>query len=119
MKTTILIAMMGITMFTVAPQEVNAQTQPEGQVQSSFVCYVNNRYMGKEQIPVEVNGKTYYGCCQGCVGKLKNDRSQRYATDPYTKMEVDKATAFIVVNPNGSGEVLYFASEDTYKKYIK
>ena len=88
-------------------------------VESSFVCYVNNTYMGKEQIPVEVDGKTYYGCCQGCVGKLKNDRSFRYAKDPYSGKEVDKATAFIVNTNNEKKEVLYFQNEANYKNYRK
>ena len=112
--------MVGISLLSIAPLKTSAQTAPpEGKVETSYVCFVNNRYMGKEQIPVEVNSKTYYGCCMGCVGKLKNDRTQRYATDPLTKKEVDKATAYIVMNPNGEGEVFYFASEDNYKKYFK
>lgn len=94
-----------------------AEQLPEGKVQSSFVCYVNNNYMGKEQIPVEVDGKTYYGCCMGCVGNLKKNRAPRYARDPLTGNEVDKATAYIVLKPNGNGKVLYFQSEENYLKY--
>jgi len=98
---------------TVAKQ--NAQS-PNGKVKTSYVCFVNNRYMGKEQIPVNVNGKTYYGCCQGCVGNLKNNRKVRYATDPFSKKEVDKSTAYIVVKP-GSSEVWYFESEKNYNSF--
>lgn len=89
----------------------------DAKLKSSLVCYVNNRYMGIEQIPVEVDGKIYYGCCEGCVDKLKKVRETRYALDPYTGIEVDKAIAYIVLNPNGSGEVLYFQSEENYLKF--
>ncbi len=41
-------------------------------VESGQVCMVTNKYMGVEQIPVSVEGKTYYGCCQDCSAKLKN-----------------------------------------------
>lgn len=87
-------------------------------LESSLVCYVNNAYMGKEQIPVEVDGKIYYGCCEGCVDKLKNMREIRFALDPLTGKEVDKALAFIVLKPDGNGEVLYFESEENYIKYF-
>lgn len=88
-------------------------------LKSSLVCYVNNRYMGIEQTPVEVDGKIYYGCCEGCVEKLKKVRETRYALDPYSKSEVDKAVAYIVLNPNGSGEVLYFQSEENYLLFTR
>lgn len=89
----------------------------EAKLKSSFVCYVNNNYMGIEQIPVEVDGKIYYGCCEGCVDKLKNQRETRYALDPLTGKEVDKATAYIVLKPNAGAAVLYFESEENYLKY--
>ena len=40
-------------------------------IESSKVCYVNNKFMGIDQIPVEFENKIYYGCCEGCVLKLK------------------------------------------------
>lgn len=101
-------------------QIANSKTQfPLGKVETSYVCFVNNKYMGKEQIPVDVGGKVYYGCCMGCVGKLKNNRALRYAKDPLSGKEVDKAKAYIVTKPGGSGEVLYFESKENYNKYAK
>ena len=94
------------------------KSEKTAKLESSLVCYVNNAYMGKEQIPVEVDGKIYYGCCEGCVDKLKNMREIRYALDPLTGKEVDKALAYIVLKPNGNGEVLYFESEENYIKYF-
>jgi len=125
-KTIILIISLitlGMTSSVLLAQQSQTKTATSpslsGKVESSYVCYVNNKYMGKEQIPVEVNGKTYYGCCQGCVGNLKNNRKVRYSTDPYTGEEVDKATAYIVVKGNGSQEVYYFRNRANYEKFKK
>lgn len=85
---------------------------------NSQVCMVNNKFMGKDQIAVPVNGKTYYGCCEGCVSKLQNDTASRYATDPLTGEIIDKAVAVIIVKPGTKDEVLYFKSENNVKKYI-
>ena len=102
-----------------AQQNVVGQEQVKGKVKSSYVCYVNNKYMGKEQIPVIVDGKTYYGCCNGCVGNLQNNRNPRYAIDPLTGKEVDKSTAYIVIKEVGKSDVLYFENKANYEKYIK
>jgi len=91
----------------------------DAKLKSSLVCFVNNKYMGIDQIPVDFEGKTYYGCCEDCVGKLKNIRETRYAKDPLTGAEVDKALAYIVIAPQGNNDVLYFESEENYKKYTK
>jgi len=89
---------------------------PASEVKASEVCMVNDRVMGKPQIPVEVEGKTYYGCCEGCKSRLQNDRSMRYSTDPLTGKEVDKARAYIVQGTQA--EVLYFESEQTATRYM-
>ncbi|HRJ30979.1 MAG TPA: hypothetical protein PLV21_03555 [Cyclobacteriaceae bacterium] len=88
-------------------------------VPHNLVCMVNNMYMGVQQIAVPVNDKTYYGCCQKCVNDLNADESTRFATDPLSKKMVDKATAFIIINPDKSGAVLYFESEQNAKKYLE
>lgn len=98
--------------------EIVAIPVKDAKLKSSYVCYVNNSYFGKEQIPVKVDGKIYYGCCEGCVDKLQNIREFRFATDPLTGVEVDKAKAYIVLKPNGNGEVLYFENENNYLKFI-
>lgn len=81
----------------------------------SQVCMVNDQYMGKAQIPVEVEGKTYFGCCEMCKGRLANEPASRQATDPVTGAAVDKATA--VIGRQADGKVLYFASADTFARY--
>ncbi len=85
---------------------------------SSEVCFVNDRHMGKPQIPVNVEGKIYYGCCAGCAETLRTKRSTRFSHDPLTGSEVDKATATIAPDPRGSGKVLYFESKQTYERYL-
>ncbi len=92
-------------------------TRPDMKVaHASKVCMVNDTVMMKEMIPVEVGGKVYYGCCEGCAARLQNDRSLRYSRDPLTGREVDKAEAFIVASPGGTA--LYFESAETAEKYL-
>jgi hypothetical protein len=88
------------------------------QLVNSQVCMVNDQFMNKEQIPVRVGSKMYYGCCEGCVATLKNKITARTATDPLTEESVDKASAFIIIKPGTKDEVLYFASAANAKNYI-
>lgn len=105
---------MGCLMSNVSFAIDTSQTQ----VKTSLVCMMNNNYMGTEQIPVPVNGKTYYGCCAGCAASLQaNTNNIRYARDPYSGEEVDKAEAFISLKSPATKEVLYFKSEENYKMY--
>ena len=85
---------------------------------NDLVCMVNNAYMGKPQIPVPVNGKTYYGCCQMCVGKLNSDAVARTGIDPFSFKPIDKTEAYIVLMKK-EGEVAYFESEENYNKFKK
>ena len=80
------------------------------------VCMVTNNVGLMKIIPVKVEGKTYYGCCQGCVGKLKNNRSYRYTIDPVTGREIDKAKAFIVADK--AKKALYFESKETAERFF-
>ncbi|MCS6804306.1 MAG: hypothetical protein RMM98_02225 [Acidobacteriota bacterium] len=84
-------------------------------VKPNLVCMVNNTVFSREQIPVEVDGKTYYGCCEMCKSRLANDEAVRYAVDPVTNKKIDKATA--VIGAKADGSVLYFESEKTLKQY--
>lgn len=83
----------------------------------SLVCMVNNQFMGKPQIPIEVEGRTYFGCCDMCKTRLGNDPGARKAIDPTSKREVDKATAVIARRANGS--TLYFENEGTFEAYAR
>ena len=81
----------------------------------SQVCMVTDQFMGKPQIAVEVEGRTYYGCCPMCKDKLNNQPEIRTARDPVTGDAVDKAKALIV--QDAAGKLMYFASEDTLRRY--
>jgi YHS domain-containing protein len=73
------------------------------------------QFMGKPQIPVEVEGRTYYGCCAMCKDKLNQQPASRMAQDPVTGESVDKSKAVIV--QDAQGKVKYFASEATLARY--
>ena len=72
--------------------------------------------MGTPQIPIPVNGKTYYGCCEMCVEKLNNTDDARIAIDPFSGKPVDKSEAYIIL-VNTRGEVAYFESEINAQKF--
>ncbi|MBM2838638.1 MAG: lipoprotein MlpB [Deltaproteobacteria bacterium] len=82
----------------------------------SHVCMVNNEDMGKPQIPIKVGDETYYGCCKMCIGTLNNDRKARFAVDPVSGKEVDKAKAIIGAKSNGA--VVYFENEKNFQAFI-
>jgi YHS domain-containing protein len=84
-------------------------------IESRYVCMINNQSFSKEQIPVEVDGKTYYGCCQMCEARLKSDPGSRRAVDPFSGNEVDKAVAVTGAAPDGT--VYYFESEENLKAF--
>jgi YHS domain-containing protein len=85
-------------------------------VEAKKVCMVNDQLFGKDQIPVEVEGRTYYGCCAMCKERLAKDEAARTSVDPLSGKKVDKAAAVIGARPDGS--VLYFESEKTFAEYL-
>jgi YHS domain-containing protein len=95
--------------------------QEEGQrpvatrVEAMRVCMVNDAVFNKDLIPVEVKGKTYFGCCEMCKERLAKDPASRSAADPVTGKSVDKAVAVIGALPDGS--VLYFESAATLEAF--
>jgi YHS domain-containing protein len=89
--------------------------QPLKQVESKYVCMVTNQLYDKEQIPVNVEGKTYYGCCQMCKAKLEGDPSSRIATDPVSGKEVDKSAAVIGAAPDG--KIYYFENVEDLRAF--
>ena len=65
------------------------------QVESKYVCMVNENIYEEEQILVEVDGLNYYGCCLDCKAKLERDESYRFTTDLVSGNQVNKALAII------------------------
>ena len=84
-------------------------------VESNFVCMINDRSMANEQIPVPIDGKTYYGCCPMCKERLAKDEASRYAVDPVSGKKVDKAKAVIGALPGAA--VLYFENQKNFDRY--
>ena len=78
---------------------------------------INNQVFDKDQIPVEVDGKTYFGCCAMCKERLAKDADSRKAIDPVSMKEVDKATA--VIGADAEGMVQYFENEKNLEEYNK
>ena len=67
-----------------AQEQSPTPSGPATQVETKKVCMVNDALFEKDQIPVEVEGKTYYGCCQMCKARLAQDAAIRSAVDPVT-----------------------------------
>lgn len=86
-------------------------------VPTKKVCMINNQVFDKDQIPVQVQGRTYYGCCEMCKERLAQNAESRTAVDPVTGKKVDKAAAVIAAKADGS--VLYFESDATLQRFLK
>ncbi|HML95926.1 MAG TPA: hypothetical protein PKC29_10900 [Thermodesulfobacteriota bacterium] len=84
-------------------------------VESKYVCMMTDHVFPKEQIPVVVEDKTYYGCCEMCEARLKASAESRVAVDPVSGQQVDKAAAVIGAAPDGS--VYYFESAENLKSF--
>ena len=84
-------------------------------VESKQVCMINEQYMEKDQIPVEVDGRMYYGCCAMCVEKLNQNEKSRYAIDPLSGKKVDKALAVIAADEDFN--VYYFENDKNLKAF--
>lgn len=109
---TLLLSVLGAPL---AFAEDGAAAGPATRVETKKVCMVNDAVFAKDQIPVEVEGKTYYGCCEMCKARLAQDAAIRSSVDPVTGATVDKATAVPAALADGS--VLYFESDETLVRY--
>lgn len=110
-------AMFGAFALAVLLSAAASFAEPLTHVEAKRVCMVNNTVFPKDQIPVQVDGKTYFGCCEMCKGRLQQDAASRQAVDPVSGKTVDKATAVIGATPDG--KVLYFENEKTFAEYAK
>jgi YHS domain-containing protein len=91
------------------------RAEPVQRVEAKRVCMVNDTVFPKDQIPVQVSGKTYFGCCEMCKGRLAEDANARQAIDPVSKKPVDKATA--VIGARADGKVLYFENAANLERF--
>jgi YHS domain-containing protein len=81
---------------------------------AKYVCFMNKQHFDSPQKKVEVNGKTYYGCCEHCLEQLKDPKSH-LATDPVSGKQVDMADA--VIGYDKSGKVYFFENNANLKKF--
>lgn len=109
---TLLTALMAFSAFAADKQAATEWLKP---VEAKMVCMVNNKAFDKAQMAIEVDGKTYYGCCPMCKGMLEKDAAQRSAIDPTTGKAVDKASA--IIGADADGNTYYFESQDNLKKF--
>lgn len=109
---TVLLAVISLSAFA---EESQGEKEPVVKVPPIKVCMVNDQVFEKDQIPVEVEGKTYYGCCQMCKKTLAERKEFRVSIDPVSGKEVDKAAA--VIGSKKDGKTLYFENEKTFNKY--
>lgn len=104
---------------TISQQTIaNNRPQKGDNVSNNLVCMVNDAYMGKDQIEVKYEGKTYYGCCEMCEKRIPLEEAVRYAIDPYSLRKVNKADAYIVII-NDKDDVAYFENKENFIKYNK
>ena len=111
----VLVAVLSFGTFAQAENSSQQTSSSLTEVESKYVCMMTDQQFVKEQIPVEVEGKTYYGCCEMCKAKIKNTPESREATDPVSGNRVDKAEAVIGAAPDGS--VFYFESEENLTQF--
>ena len=101
--------------FQLAESRADSSSPAVTQVESKYVCMMTDHVFPKEQIPVVVEDKTYYGCCEMCEARLKSSAESRVAVDPVSGQQVDKAAAVIGATPEGG--VYYFESVENLKSF--
>jgi len=114
MKLTIRLLSLTIVTALVAVMVFAAQDGVK-QVGSKHICFITKKRFERNLKSVNVEGKTYYGCCDDCLAKLTNDPASRKDVDPVSGKEVDKATAFIGMDKDGN--VYFFESQENLKKF--
>lgn len=80
------------------------------------VCMASDIYLGDKQIEVPSGTKKYFACSEHCVHQLAAD-SVRYSIDPVSHRQVDKALSIVTLHPDKTGKIIYFGSDETYRRY--
>lgn len=108
--------LIGLAVLLLGAFAATARAEPLTKVEAKRVCMVNDTVFPRDQIPVQVDGRTYFGCCEMCKGKLATDAAIRSSVDPVSGKAVDKATA--VIGAGADGKVQYFESDRTFNEYL-
>ncbi len=86
------------------------------------VCMVNDFYNPMadfKEFMVNVDNKSYYGCCAMCKDKLRTSSHHRFSTDPLTNEQISKADAYIVADKTNKGKTFYFKNKLNFLKWVK
>ncbi|MFQ5328698.1 MAG: hypothetical protein ACE5D4_01770 [Thermodesulfobacteriota bacterium] len=86
-------------------------------VSANEVNMVTNRFEGVAQAEIAIDGKSYYGSCEGCAENMTSNTSTRFARDPYSNKLVDKAEATIFTD--SSGRAWYFESGNSQASFVE
>ncbi|HYQ57532.1 MAG TPA: TRASH domain-containing protein [Draconibacterium sp.] len=115
-----LLAYYGIPAVKEAKSQNSLNQQFDIELAANRICMVGNEIKFRENLPVNIGGKTYWACCNNCEAQLnRNYKNARFATDPYSGTKLSKAEAVIFQNPDDKGKVLFFESKSNYDNYIK
>lgn len=95
--------------------ELASEAELEQVDETQYVCMITDKLFAEEQIEVDVEGKTYFGCCQMCVKKLNENPNSRTAVDPVSGEVVNKAEA--VIGADSDNNIYYFESAENMKRF--
>lgn len=87
----------------------------ELKVEQNRVCMPQNLVFDRDMIPVQLNDRTYYGCCEGCIVQITQNEALRMGQDGLTGENIDKSQAVVL---DIHGKAMYFASAENAKKYL-
>lgn len=80
-----------------------------------YVCMMQDMILTKPGVPIQYQGKTYYGCCEMCKEKIRIDpKKYTRSLDLVSGKLIDKSTAFIF---GLNGDAYYFSSEANRKTF--
>ena len=105
---TLLVATLGVGLLWAASGNVDKR---------EYVCMMQDMVLDKPGIPIQHEGKTYFGCCEMCKARIKGAPEQyTLAVDRVSGKKIDKATAFIY---NLDGDAFYFATAANRKAFAE
>jgi YHS domain-containing protein len=105
--------LVGVLLSTVTV--MNAHAADGNVADRQYVCMMQDTLQVKPGVPVQFDGRTYYGCCPMCAQTMTAEPA-RYlkAKDPVTGETVDKASALIY---GFQGSAFYFASDTSRQAF--
>lgn len=92
--------------------------QATGKVEKrEYVCMMQDMVLTKPGIPIEHEGRMYFGCCEMCKEKIRIEpKKYTRSKDPVSGKQVDKATAHIYAL---DGTAYYFDSEENLRTFAE